>query len=238
MTSMTVKVNRTGLDMAAQRGIEMLEGAEASEPSTMGDGGGLHENRLAYRVEGELIGSPPPGVDGPMAMLLDKLGERLAFERAGVRLYEALLDKVDEGSAFAGGPSRADLEHIREEEAQHFLMLEEAVRDQGGDPTVLTPCADLALVEGMGIQKVVTDPRTTLIQALHSILVVELTDNAGWELLIALARHVGVDELATRCKGAHEQEQEHLTVVRGWVLAHATRAEVGRQTGGADLDTH
>jgi hypothetical protein len=45
-------------------------------------------------------------------LLLDKLGERLAFERSGTRLYEALVSKHDAFGSFSGGPSREDLEHV------------------------------------------------------------------------------------------------------------------------------
>lgn len=237
MTSTMMRVNRTGMDVAGQRALDLIDGAEMTEPSTMGDGEGLHENRVEYIAEGFEIGSPPPGVDGDMAMLLDKLGERLAFERMGVRLYAALLDKLEAGDVFEGGPSREDLEHIRSEEAQHFLMLEKSIREQGGDPTVLTPCANLAGVESMGVHHAVVDPRTSLAQALHAILVAELTDNAGWELLIEFARHVGAEDLSRRFESALEQEREHLRMVRGWVSAHAL-GTASRSTPSPDLDAH
>lgn len=38
-------------------------------------------------------GSSPDHLGGPL--LLDKLGERLAFERQGTRLYEAFLKKIE-----------------------------------------------------------------------------------------------------------------------------------------------
>ena len=40
------------------------------------------------------------------AVFLDKLGERLAFERTGVRLYEAVLAKVPAARS-SKGPSRS-----------------------------------------------------------------------------------------------------------------------------------
>jgi hypothetical protein len=45
-----------------------------------------------------------------MVLLVDKLGERLAFERSGTRLYETLLSKFDSYGPFEGGPERAELE--------------------------------------------------------------------------------------------------------------------------------
>lgn len=238
MTSAMMRINRTGMELAGERARDMLEAVEEAEPASLGDAAGLHDNRVEYLAEGHGIGSPPPGVDGDMALLLDKLGERLAFERMGVRLYEALMDKLDAGDLFEGGPSRADLEHIRREEGQHFVMLEESIRQQGGDPTVLTPCADLAGVESMGLHHVVVDPRTTLAQGLHAILVAELADNAGWELLIEVARHVGAEDLARRFQQAHDDEQQHLRMVRGWLTSHALGRDAGRELARPALDTH
>ena len=69
----------------------------------------------------------------------------------------------------------------------------------------------------MGIMQVLADPRTTLAQCLNAILSAELTDNAGWELLIQLAEQAGESELAGRFLGALTQEQEHLVTVKGWL---------------------
>lgn len=237
MTSTTMKMNRTGLEASGARAAEMLEILDLTEPTTVGDGEGLHENRVEYAAEGHEIGSLPPAVDADMAMLLDKLGERLAFERMGVRLYEALIDKLENGETFAGGPSREDLEHIRREEGEHFLLLDDCIRAQGGDPTMVTPCANLAAVESMGVHSVIVDPRTTLAQGLHAILVAELADHAGWELLIELTQHVGATDLTRAFQHALEQEQEHLRMVRGWLSAHAVGRN-GARAPGAGLDTH
>jgi hypothetical protein len=62
-----------------------------------------------------------------------------------------------------------------------------------------------------------TDPRTTLAQCLNIMLSVELTDNAGWELLIELAEDAGEAELSGRFLGAMSQEQEHLVIVKAWL---------------------
>ncbi len=49
-----------------------------------------------------------------------------------------------------------------------------------------------------GLPAVLTDPRTNLIQCLDALLVAELTDNAGWEMLIELAQGLKQTELAHR----------------------------------------
>ena len=158
-------------------------------------------------------------------VLIDKLGERLAYERTGVRLYEALLMKL--GTA-TGGPmiDAAAVARIRDDEHAHFQMVGKYLVEIGADPTAMTPCADISGVAASGHLQVLTDPRTTVSQALNSILAVELADNASWELLVELARESGHDEMAQAFTVALETEQRHLATVRQWfrqsVLEEAT----------------
>jgi hypothetical protein len=127
------------------------------------------------------------------------------------------------------GPVRGEapeqtLARIRGEELQHFLMLCAEMERLGGDPTAMTPCADVSATASMGLMQVVTDPRTTLAQCFNAMLTAELTDNAGFELLVTLAEEAGESELAGKLLGALTQEQEHLAVVKSWLTALVTRA--------------
>jgi ferritin-like protein len=200
-------------------------------PTSEGDHMSLAMLRSDYISDAEPVGIvPPPGTlkgalktgmdmmtgDRPQA-LLDKLGERAAFERGGTRLYEGLLSKFDADPHAHGSVSRERLQHFRNEEAQHFQLVCEAVEQLGGDPTAMTPCADLVGMQSMGLWQSMSDPRTTLAQCLNTMLVAELADNAGWELLISLAKSSGHDDLAKRFQKALEEEGEHLTQVRAWV---------------------
>jgi len=54
-------------------------------------------------------------------------------------------------------------------------------------------------------------------QCLHALLTAELTDNAGWELLIKLADNLGQDEMKAEFETALQKEEEHLQNVRTWV---------------------
>ena len=87
----------------------------------------------------------------------------------------------------------------------------------GGDPTAVTPCADVAGVASTGLLEVVADPRVTLTQALDAILTAELTDNDGWKILIAMAEALGHQDLALRFAEALAAEDRHLTSVRTWI---------------------
>jgi hypothetical protein len=217
-TTTEVGMNHSGMQIAPSAN-EMLENTELTNPKR-GDERDLARLRDEYAREAEPVGSMPESDERARALLLDKLGERLAFERSGTRLYDALIGKCK--SAGAGIPQK-ELQHIRDEEAMHFALCGAAIQSLGGDPTEQTPCADLAGVEGMGLMQVLTDPKTTVAQALHAILVAEMTDNAAWEELIELTRQAQADgegdDLVARFTKAQENEAEHLEKVRGWYKA-------------------
>jgi rubrerythrin len=180
---------------------------------------------------GESVGQ----FDG-LAVLLDKLGERLAFERQGTRLYEAFLQKCESLTLEdASGPSVEELRHICEEELEHFHLLQNAITALGGDATVQTPSADVAGVLSHGVMQVVSDPRTTIPQTLQAMLTAELVDNDGWQMLQDLAAELGQDDLEEQCRKAYEEEQEHLEKVRDW-LTSMTMDEASGSTEGLDAE--
>jgi rubrerythrin len=247
-------MNRTGTAMSPVDVKAMTDAADALSPVMPIDTTAADAERLTYINESETVGSIPPPASmkgvlkagmakmkgGTPSIFMDKIGERLAFERGGTRLYEALITKYEavqalgqevlapaselppvDGAAAPGSvPGEAPLEtllRIRNEELEHFKMLCLAMEKMGGDPTAQTPCADVTATASMGIIQVLTDPRTTVAQCLNAMLTAELTDNAGWELLVQLAEDAGETELAGRFLGALGQEQEHLAIVKGWL---------------------
>jgi hypothetical protein len=203
--------NRTGFLAAGPRGDEMLQATREFPPSSPGSAQAIAEVRIARARES--------GPFGEMATLLDRLGERLAFEHAGARLYEALLSKHQAHGSFPGGPEEQDLLDILQEEYEHGDLLQQAIKSLGGDPTVLTPAANLAATISIGLPQVLSDPRTDLRQCLEAIAVAELADNECWSALETLARQAGQDELADQCRQAIEHEREHLRDVRRWIAA-------------------
>ena len=212
-TTTEVGMNHSGMMVAEDGGEKMMENIELTKPR--GDEQELVKLRLTFAEEAEPVGSlPEPKQSGVSAVLMDKLGERLAFERAGVRLYDALMVKC------AADPMKLvpakELKHLREEEAVHFALVGAAIQSLGGDPTAQTPAADVTGVEGMGLMQVLTDPKTTVAQALHAILVAEMVDNAAWDELIELTEQAGNDDLVERFTKARDEEQEHLDKVQGW----------------------
>src|SRR5215208_5917982 len=100
-------MNRTGIDMSPQDVQALMQNVQAVPPSSTGDERTLLDYRTSYLLEADPIGTVPlPGTLKGAAkagmqklmgrhaeVLLDKLGGRLAFERTGTRLYDALLGK-------------------------------------------------------------------------------------------------------------------------------------------------
>lgn len=215
--------NRTTRARHPEMYESMEKGTKEFVPTSEGEGNELiREERVAWSKESEALGHVPPmGEELPKEMveLVDKLGERLAFERTGTRLYDALLAKHDAYGAFDGGPSRSELEDIRREEHEHFLMLEQVISQLGGDPAALTPSADLASTVSSGVVQAVNDPRVNLLQGLEAILVAELTDQASWSSLIEIAKRAGKSELEKPFTRAYQSEEEHVEKVRRWVKA-------------------
>jgi hypothetical protein len=226
------RMNRTGTSLKPGECQEMVEGvAEFPPPRQNGDGELILAMRGAYIRQGEPVGSiplpPSPRGAGESAkgartgqqplILADKLGERLAFERTGTRLYQGFLGKLASADGQAGAVPVREVERIMQDEHEHFLLLRQTIEQLGGDATAVTPAADVAGVTAMGILQVITDPRTTVDQCLCALLTAELADNDGWDLLITLAEGLGHRELAKEFGVALADEGRHLELVRGWV---------------------
>lgn len=227
-----IGMNRTGTAMSPKHSAEMVE-ASQNAPVTPGDERGIFGIRETYAQRGQSVGTMPPPASlkgaaktaGKMlkgqkpTVLLDKLGERLAFERTGARLYEAMIAKVAaHGGGNGSGLDTQALRFIQYQEIEHMQLVAEAILKLGADPTTETPCADVAGVQAMGILQVLTDPRTTISQCLGALLTAELVDNASWELLIELCRNFGHDDIATNFERALREEQEHLAKVKHWMV--------------------
>lgn len=226
--------NRTGAQMSPRHTGAMQSYAEAQcpVPDYPPQEGEIAHLRSDYVHEAERLGSVPlPGtLTGAFTtgvskltgrrpeVLIDKLGERLAFERTGVRLYQAMIDKAEAVEGSETLPfTLLDLRHIRDEELKHMHLVASVLNSLGADPTAQTPAADVAGVAASGVLQVLSDPRTTVPQCLSGLLTAELTDHAGWELLIRLARDAGQDKLLPGFEEAHRREEVHLQKVRGWV---------------------
>jgi rubrerythrin len=215
--------NHTGINLNPQLAVEMIEGTREFGPTSSGGAELLAENRIRVARMSEAAATMPPSPDIPVERLplLDKLGARLQFERTGVRLYDALISKLDAYGSFRGGPSRGDLEHIRDEEHRHLALAQQTILHLGGDPTVVTPCANIQAVASRGVMDIVVDPRTNLIECLDAVIVAELADHESWEQLASTISMIGDKQLEAKIVEAERTEAEHLVKVRGWMAAAA-----------------
>jgi rubrerythrin len=245
-------MNRTGVATSPIDSRRTVAGAAEAHTGGLLDGHALVAERAVWARSAAPLGTvpPPASVKGMVKTVLekleghkptvfiDKLGERLAFERTGTRLYDALLAKVEAADPHPQGPTRADIEQIRNAERRHFALVRDAIIEVGADPTAMTPCADLIAVAGLGWVQSVSDPRTTLNQCLGIMLIAELADHDGWMMLIQLADNFGFDDMARQFRVALEEEDRHVLRVRGWMTTAllgeagvSAEAERGEPTG-------
>lgn len=233
-------MNKTGLQMspldssALLRNVQQQREELEAEPNAAA----MAAFREQYLREARPVGSVPvPGsltgavrsgiralAGERLNVLMDKLGERLAFERSGTRLYDALLAKCDSRPDEASTIDLALLRQFRDEEANHFRMLCDVIDELGGDPTAQTPGADVSAVASMGLMQVALDPRTSVAQTLEVLLAAELIDGEGWEMLIRLTSDLGYSEVADRFAEAASEEELHLRNVRRWLQEDVSNA--------------
>jgi tRNA isopentenyl-2-thiomethyl-A-37 hydroxylase MiaE len=241
-----VGMNRTGSQLAPHRAKEMLEAAGQTRPN--GSPSDFMRARAEIAAKAPPVGTvPPPGTVKGMAktamkalqgekasVFVDKLGARLAFERTGVRLYDAFLAKLPAGKTSEGTLTVEAVRQIRDDELSHFHLVREAIETLGADPTAMTPCANLSGVEGAGLVMVLTDPRFTITQCVDALLVAELADNDSWKMLIAMAEALGQDDLARRFTDALAAEDRHLLQVRRWA-AERLELQLGAKMPGLEF---
>lgn len=222
--------NRTGGKLSPEETMKTASGAVKLTNPSEGDSTSIAENRILYMHESDYVGTlpKPASIKGMISSMrekvmqgdhtfLDKLGERLAFERTGTRLYEALISKrmgsIDDDAL----PDLSILQQFYNEEKEHFQLCAEVMEELGGDSTAVTPSADVCGVAALGWMQVLTDPRIPFQQSLEIILQAELADNACWENLIELADNLGLSSVVERFTKAKEEEDVHLNTIKQWV---------------------
>jgi len=236
--------NRTGIDMSPIDSKAMIEGAMNSPVTQTSQS--IRSIERDYIQQSDAVGSVPiPGtIKGALKstmqkvtgsnpeMFINKLGERLAYERTGVRIYESFINKCEAALADKEMGDIIPIDQVRQfrnQEAEHFQILKDCLDKLGADPTAQTPDANISGVAASGLMKVIMDPRTTVGQCLEAMLSIELTDNAAWELLIKLAEDMGMSDMAEQFRHALRQEDVHLQSIRQWYET-AVRAQAGAKS--------
>ncbi len=146
--------------------------------------------------------------------VIDVLNERLAFERAGVKLYDRVLE-VMRGESGDDNVQRMvpEMQEHRDEEKEHEEWLEAQIRDLGGDAHAETDMSRLVTRESKGIEEVVMSD-AQLPHLLHAMLAAELVDNAGWDLLVQVADEAGDSKAKREFKRRLHEEEDHLIFMR------------------------
>ena len=227
-------MNKSGTMMAPIESAKTEKGAAQYTQPTAGSSDAIGENRLFYMKDADVQVTLPisPSLKGMAKGMMDKLksgnygfvdklGDRIAFERTGTRLYEALLVKYEGTEDKDNLPPLELLKQFHREEREHFIMLCEVMKQIGGDPTAVTPCANIDAVASQGWIQVMTDPRTSFEQCLHIIHLAELADTDSWEILVEMAEANGMKEFSNEFRNALAQEENHLLNVRNWMKSFA-----------------
>ena len=132
--------------------------------------------------------------------VVDYLAERLAFERDSVRLYDALLEQVQE----------APEPELRE----HASWLQAQLEELGAGSHPATARAELSREETRGFAQVILERKAPLPHLLHALLAAELVDHAGWDLLVALADEAQDGEAQRALHRRRDEEARHLALCR------------------------
>jgi len=221
-------LNKTPTQLHPLMTKEMIEGYKEFPPKTVDSSVEAFDLRREYIQSSGQLGSVPipnttRGVISSSAqflkgndpsVLIDKLGQRLAYERSGARLYEAFLTKCN---AAVPELDTAVLEQFHQEEIEHFVLVRDCIIAIGGDPTAQTPCADASGVATMGLMQLMNDPRSSVPQCVEAMLIAELTDVAAWDLLIQLAEKAGLENFVEKFTVAKVAEDRHLVVIKEWL---------------------
>jgi rubrerythrin len=137
----------------------------------------------------------------------------------GMRLYDALIGKLDREGERTGVPTRAELIEIRDEERAHVEMLADIITELGGDPALVSPAAAREAIVLHGISGVIDDPACGFADGLEAIVILELADHEQWVCLVELAREIRRDDLARSFLTAQSNEHKHLSKMRAWISA-------------------
>jgi rubrerythrin len=239
MTTVTPR-NRTGTRAAPERLEEMRDTDDLAACDQPAPGpSDTHLRQESIEMAMPIGSSSDQDAEPDQLPVLDALAGRLAFERGGVRLYDALLRKAEALAHLQGlRECVTDLEHIRDEEVDHVDLLQRIIEECDGDPTLETPCADLEGVMSSGLLEVAHDPRTTLLQCLRAAQVAELADVENWTALLRRLEDRIDEDLLEEAGEALEHEQEHLDLVRKWITVAETpapAAKARRAQGNAEI---
>jgi bacterioferritin (cytochrome b1) len=161
--------------------------------------------------------------------LMDLLHERLTFERTSVKLYDRALALIAASEDPQIRGMRDTMQGYRDEEAEHQAWLEEQIHELGGDVNAESERSLLVTREARGIADVILREGVELPHLFHALMAAELVDNAGWDLLAALAEEADDDEALDSFALRQAEEEDHLEYMRQTIARYAESQVLGEQ---------
>jgi hypothetical protein len=147
-------------------------------------------------------------------VLLGLLEARLGHERLIGAVFAALLDKHGGDEPVVGGPTRGDLERMRDDELRRIELLQRAIVELGGERRAQPRPTSPRFNSKVGA--IIADPRGNLGQALDALAAVELASSDAWMILADLTAEVGRHEIAASFTRAMADTDRQLLAIRGW----------------------
>ncbi len=159
--------------------------------------------------------------------LIELLQERLTFERTSVRLYDRVLSLMvaSEDPQILG--MLDTMQGYRDEEAEHQAWLEEQIQALGGDVNGESEMSRLVAEEARGIEQIILREDVALQHLFHALMAAELVDNAGWDLLAALAEEADDDDALDCFALRQAEEEDHLDYLRQTMSRYAESQVLG-----------
>jgi bacterioferritin (cytochrome b1) len=161
--------------------------------------------------------------------LIDILCERRAFERATLKIYDAIIGKLEMSNDIQVHRTLQVMHRHRDEEKEHADWLEGEISELGGDAQGETDLSRLVGIEALGLEAAVMDGDNNPGHLFHALLAAELLDNAGWELLVALAEEAGDKGAKKAFKKRLRQEELHLEFARRAVASFTCANVLGEE---------
>lgn len=161
--------------------------------------------------------------------LIDLLHERLTFERTAVKLYDRVLALMVSSEEPQVLGMLDTMRAYRDEEAEHQEWLEGQIRTLGGDVNGESESARLVATESRGIEEAILREEVELYHLFHALLAAELVDNAGWDLLVALAEEADDDDALDAFTLRQAEEEDHLEYLRQTIARYAESQVFGER---------
>jgi bacterioferritin (cytochrome b1) len=159
--------------------------------------------------------------------LVELLHERLTFERTSVKLYDRILTQMEASGDLQIRGMLDTMRAYRDEEAEHQAWLEEQIQALGGDVNGESVMSRLVVEESRGIEQIILREDAEMHHLFHALMAAELVDNAGWDLLAALAEEADDDDALDGFALRQAEEEDHLDYLRQTMSRYAENQVLG-----------